>query len=31
MNQIVQATNPVIEQIVHRLVAALAPERIYLT
>ena len=30
MNQIVQATAPVIEQIVHRLVAALAPERIYL-
>jgi len=30
MNQIVQATDPVIEQIVHRLVAALAPERIYL-
>ena len=30
MNQIVQATDPVIEQIIHRLVAALAPERIYL-
>ena len=30
MNQIVQTTDPVIEQIVHRLVAALAPERIYL-
>jgi len=30
MNQIVQATNPVIGKIVHRLVAALAPERIYL-
>lgn len=30
MNQIAQATDPVIEQIVHRLVVALAPERIYL-
>lgn len=30
MNQIVQAADPVIEQIVQRLVAALAPERIYL-
>ena len=31
MNQIVHATDPVIEQIVHRLVAALAPERIYIS
>ena len=30
MNQIVQAIDPVIEQIVHRLVAALVPECIYL-
>ena len=30
MNQIVQAADPFIEQIVQRLVAALTPERIYL-
>jgi predicted nucleotidyltransferase len=30
MNQTVPPTDPIIEQIVHRLVAALAPERIYL-
>ena len=30
MNQIPHATDPVIEQIVHRLVVALGPERIYL-
>lgn len=30
MNQIVPTTDPVSEQIVQRLVAALAPERIYL-
>lgn len=30
MNHIVRASDPVIEQIIHRLVAALGPERIYL-